>query len=55
LSDWLASEDPEKARLAARAYSFGAPEKKARFLAHLDTTGAHEARERLEALATRSP
>jgi hypothetical protein len=53
LTDWLASEDPKKVQLAARAYSIGAPEKKARFLAHLDTTGAHEARARLEALPTR--
>jgi hypothetical protein len=55
LTDWLASENPETVRLAARAYSLGTPESKARFLAHLDVTGAHEARERLDALAESSP
>lgn len=55
LCDWLANEDPEKALLAARAYSSGSPEKKALFLEQLDAMGAHEARARLEALAERSP
>jgi glycosyltransferase involved in cell wall biosynthesis len=49
---WLASEDPEKALLAACAYASGAPDEKARFLAHLDAIGAQEARARLEDLAT---
>jgi hypothetical protein len=53
--DWLVSEDPETLGLAVRAYSLGTPESQARFLAHLDVTGAHEARERLEALVESSP
>jgi len=55
VADWLASEDPETAGLAVRAYALGTPESKARFLAYLDVTGAQKARERLDALLESSP